>query len=293
MAFAKGVTVVNCLATDTSGNTAACSFTITVLDDEAPIMSGLSAVDVVVAADAEYAEGVTLGVPTVTDNCDPAPVVTNNAPTRFRLGHSVVTWTARDAAGNTSTADQDVFVSGPPIRVIPVASFGDAAGGGGAVGGSRSFLSVPPPVPPMLVYGVPIVAVITLGDPIQGCFRLENIDPMTLGTVRPAVLLRRVDFSATGVPSVVYVGAVRTFIASCGPAGEPVFIDRPYEGFEMSALCCEGETEEPFFTFQMGTVGGGDGTGFDLDPGYYELSVKIELPGGFETTPWIRIQIVE
>src|SRR5204863_6170184 len=36
--FAKGVTTVNCVATDTSGNTNRCSFTVTVQDREIPTM---------------------------------------------------------------------------------------------------------------------------------------------------------------------------------------------------------------------------------------------------------------
>jgi hypothetical protein len=41
--FAKGVTTVLCTATDETGNEAECSFTITVLDDEPPTISGLTA----------------------------------------------------------------------------------------------------------------------------------------------------------------------------------------------------------------------------------------------------------
>ncbi len=44
--------------------------------------------------------------PTVTDNVDPAPILTSDTPTGslFPLGATTVTWTAKDAAGNTSTA---------------------------------------------------------------------------------------------------------------------------------------------------------------------------------------------
>lgn len=36
--------------------------------------------------------------------------MTNDAPPTFHVGQTVVTWTARDAAGNTATANQTVTV---------------------------------------------------------------------------------------------------------------------------------------------------------------------------------------
>jgi hypothetical protein len=50
--------------------------------------------------------------PTVTDNLDPAPILTSNLPTGslFPLGTTVVTWTAKDSAGNTSTATRTVTI---------------------------------------------------------------------------------------------------------------------------------------------------------------------------------------
>jgi hypothetical protein len=52
-------------------------------------------------------------VPTATDNCPGSVTVTPNAPQVVSaLGTSTITWTFRDAAGNTSTANQTVVVSG-------------------------------------------------------------------------------------------------------------------------------------------------------------------------------------
>ena len=54
---------------------------------------------------------IQLAAPKVTDNTDPNPTVTNNAPVGgFPLGTTIVTWTAKDASGNTSTADQQVTI---------------------------------------------------------------------------------------------------------------------------------------------------------------------------------------
>jgi len=54
---------------------------------------------------------IQLQAPKVTDNSDPNPTVTNNAPAYgFPLGTTIVTWTAKDASGNTATADQQVTI---------------------------------------------------------------------------------------------------------------------------------------------------------------------------------------
>jgi hypothetical protein len=53
---------------------------------------------------------VALGTPVVTDDADPSPVVTNDAPAVFPLGMTVVTWTATDASANEATATQIVTV---------------------------------------------------------------------------------------------------------------------------------------------------------------------------------------
>ena len=48
-----------------------------------------------------------IGTALATDNCGTV-TVTNNAPSRFFAGTTLVTWTARDSAGNTITATQRV-----------------------------------------------------------------------------------------------------------------------------------------------------------------------------------------
>lgn len=65
------------------------------------------------------ASGVNLGVPATGDNCTVASV-TNNAPSTFPLGTTIVTWTVTDAAGNTSTVEQVVIVSVAPNQAPQV-----------------------------------------------------------------------------------------------------------------------------------------------------------------------------
>jgi hypothetical protein len=61
----------------------------------------------------DCATTVSLGLPQVSDNCTLPGllVVTNDAPATFPAGPTIVTWTARDEAGNRATATQTVTVS--------------------------------------------------------------------------------------------------------------------------------------------------------------------------------------
>ncbi len=101
--FPVGITTVNVTATDASGNSVSSSFTVTVTDNQLPSITAPANVSVT------FGTTVNLGAPIVSDNCG-VPVVTNNAPTTFPLGVTVVTWTATDASGNQNTATQTITV---------------------------------------------------------------------------------------------------------------------------------------------------------------------------------------
>ncbi|MGC3861233.1 NucA/NucB deoxyribonuclease domain-containing protein [Micromonospora chersina] len=51
-----------------------------------------------------------LGQPTTSDNVDPTATVTNNAPSTFPYGTTVVTWRAVDDSGNVATCTQKVSI---------------------------------------------------------------------------------------------------------------------------------------------------------------------------------------
>jgi Ca2+-binding RTX toxin-like protein len=53
------------------------------------------------------AAGLNLGTPAASDDCG-AVTVTNDAPAKFPLGTTIVTWTARDGAGNVATRTSTV-----------------------------------------------------------------------------------------------------------------------------------------------------------------------------------------
>lgn len=108
--FSIGTTTVNATATDVAGNSASVSFNVVVVDNQPPAITAPANVTVNANAGTTYATGVNLGTATATDNSLSGVSITNNAPTQFPLGQTVVTWTATDAAGNSTTATQIVTV---------------------------------------------------------------------------------------------------------------------------------------------------------------------------------------
>jgi uncharacterized repeat protein (TIGR01451 family) len=99
---------VECSATDPSGNTAQCGFTVSVRDTTAPTLVAPPAVTSQCAA--PDGTPVALGEPTVNDLCDGSPTIGNDAPALFPLGTTIVTWSATDASGNKIQATQEVVV---------------------------------------------------------------------------------------------------------------------------------------------------------------------------------------
>jgi hypothetical protein len=111
--FPLGTTVLTRTAQDAAGNSNSCQQSVTVLDREPPQITCPSNVTVNADSGQCYATGVALGSPQVTDNCQTG-TVTNNAPSLFPAGNTIVSWTAVDAHGNTNTCQQTVTVVGGP-----------------------------------------------------------------------------------------------------------------------------------------------------------------------------------
>lgn len=120
--FPLGVTKVTWTVKDTSGNTVTAIQTVVVSDATKPTITAPPTV--IINADLNgTATGVILGTPVTADNCSVA-FVTNNAPTTFPLGNTIVTWTVKDGSNNIATATQIVTVKdATPPTLIPVANF--------------------------------------------------------------------------------------------------------------------------------------------------------------------------
>jgi len=104
--FPKGTTIVTATATNSCG-TDICTFSVTVNDDEAPVITCPSNITVNMNTGCTYVG--TIGTATATDNCGTANV-SNDAPVAFGEGSTDVTWTAIDASGLFSTCIQTVTV---------------------------------------------------------------------------------------------------------------------------------------------------------------------------------------
>jgi uncharacterized repeat protein (TIGR01451 family) len=117
--FPVGVTVVTNTARDSHGNTSACTFTVTITDTQAPVISCSSNLNLTADAGHCSRSNVTFSV-TATDNCDgPVPVVSVPASgSTFPVGLTVVTNTARDSHGNTSTCIFSVTITDTQAPVI-------------------------------------------------------------------------------------------------------------------------------------------------------------------------------
>src|SRR2546422_263704 len=113
--FPLGTTVVTWTATDNGGNVAKAVQKITVADTTVPVLTAPQ--PVTVEAKSPDHNVVDLGLPSVNDAVG-VESVTNDAPAYFPLGQTTVTWTARDASGNTATAKQMVTVQDTTAPVI-------------------------------------------------------------------------------------------------------------------------------------------------------------------------------
>lgn len=107
--FSTGTTTVTVTAKDVSGNTSTKNFTVTVTDTQKPSVTAPADINTTVSSSGSKAT-VNLGTPVASDNCG-VQTITNNAPSGYPVGTTTVTWTVKDAKGNTSTDTQIVTVT--------------------------------------------------------------------------------------------------------------------------------------------------------------------------------------
>src|SRR5205814_386645 len=116
--FPIGNTTVSYTATDASGNSASCAFTVTVVDAQPPVLSDCPANITRPAAAGQCSTTVTWTPPTATDNCgSPGVAASHNPGATFAVGTTTVTYTAMDSAGNTATCSFTVSIvdHDPPV----------------------------------------------------------------------------------------------------------------------------------------------------------------------------------
>jgi hypothetical protein len=131
--FTVGVTTVTYTIRDASNNTATCSYTVTVNDTQAPTVTCPANITVSNTTGSCSASVATAN-PTNNDNCgvtvrtwamtgattgaSPATGLNNVGTQTFNVGVTTVTYTVRDAAGNTGTCSFTVTVNDTQAPVI-------------------------------------------------------------------------------------------------------------------------------------------------------------------------------
>ena len=117
--FALGSSTETYTVADTSGNSASCSFTITVVDNEAPTLA--CPADISVDTDpGSNGALVTYNAPTGTDNCPNTTVLQTaglGSDATFPIGITTESYTLTDAAGNSTSCSFTVTVIDvePPV----------------------------------------------------------------------------------------------------------------------------------------------------------------------------------
>jgi hypothetical protein len=120
--FYIGETVVTCTATDASGNTSQCSFTVTVVEAEPPVIT--CPADITTECTGDGSAVVEFEV-TVESECDTNVVAVCDPPSgsTFPLGETTVNCSATDRFGNTVECSFKVYVEDttpPEIESISV-----------------------------------------------------------------------------------------------------------------------------------------------------------------------------
>jgi hypothetical protein len=113
--FRVGATTLTWTATDNQGRTSSGDQTVTITNAKPPVLNAPPPITSASCAKPN------LGTAFAEDDCGVALTATNNAPPTFPLGTTVVTWSVTDGRGSTSTASQNVTLTGtaPPTLNVP------------------------------------------------------------------------------------------------------------------------------------------------------------------------------
>jgi hypothetical protein len=124
--FPLGTTTVTCSATDSAGNTGTVSFSVLIVDTTKPTLvvpqdRSVYADTIAGISSQSSAAATFLSGASAVDIVDPHPVIANDAPAFLSVGTHVVTFSARDASGNSvSKSAVLVVLAMPPQGTPPV-----------------------------------------------------------------------------------------------------------------------------------------------------------------------------
>jgi len=105
--FPLGETIVTWTAADYSGNTASATQTVTIVDTAAPELTIPE--DIIISA-FSLEKQVEIGEAQAADLAGSILTITNDAPSTFPLGDTVVTWNVSDEFGNSVSSEQTISV---------------------------------------------------------------------------------------------------------------------------------------------------------------------------------------
>ncbi|MCX6271630.1 MAG: HYR domain-containing protein [Bacteroidetes bacterium] len=118
--FEVGVTTITFIVVNTLGASKSCSISITVVDNEPPVVELLEPITLPTDPGSNLVAGLVLTPPAASDNCSQV-VVSGDAPDSFVFGTTLVTWMAEDASLNTAVTTQpiDIVDLEPPTLMCP------------------------------------------------------------------------------------------------------------------------------------------------------------------------------
>ena len=105
--FPLGQTIVTWIATDSSGNTASSTQTISIIDTTPPTIETPKGIEIEASSSDENTVSL---IPPIAADTVSEITITNNAPNYLPLGETTITWTVTDKEGNSATATQKVTV---------------------------------------------------------------------------------------------------------------------------------------------------------------------------------------
>jgi hypothetical protein len=109
--FAKGITTVTCTASDTSGHSSSCTFTVTVQDTQSPVIVCPANLTVIAARPGDTTVIITYAAPMATDNCAVQSILCMPpSGSAFPLGTTTISCTATDTSGNNAGCSFSVTV---------------------------------------------------------------------------------------------------------------------------------------------------------------------------------------
>lgn len=119
--FPLGDSQITYSATDGNGQSVICDFTVTIVDNEAPVISCPSDQTELFNNFCQLAVPDYTGLATTSDNCDANPVVSQlPAPSSVITGVTTVTLSSTDVDGNTASCSFVVSDETPPVVTCPL-----------------------------------------------------------------------------------------------------------------------------------------------------------------------------